>query len=199
VKSHLENDSQAVRCMIDEERKRIKKLIEWCLKATLRSMFVKMSLARLSVTDELLSIFSMMFAFRDQCSSFSRLVYRSTLARMIIVVFILFSKLEFFLRILSSQLNFSLRIVEILVSQNNWDASNSIRDQFVWRSREKNREEWHLSSELVLVISQEIHDTISIAKFLIFFLSSQTNLLNSIVDLLTSHRVIRFLVTSLRL
>jgi hypothetical protein len=104
-------------------------------------MSVKMSHARLSVTDELFSIFSMMFAFRDQCSSFFRLVYRSTLARTIIVVFILFSELEFSLRILSSQLNFSLRVVEMLISQNNRDASDSIRDRFARRSREKNREE----------------------------------------------------------
>jgi hypothetical protein len=159
VKSSLENDSQAARCMIDEERKRIKRSIEWCLKATLCSMSVKMSLACLSVTDELLSILSMMFAFRDQCSSSLRLVYRSTLARTIIVVFILFSELEFSLRILSSQLNFSLRVVEMLISQNNRDASDSIRDQFVWHSREKNKEEWHLSSKFVLVISREVHDT----------------------------------------
>jgi hypothetical protein len=104
-------------------------------------MSVKMSLARLSVTDKLLLIFSMMFAFRDQCSSFLCLVYRSTFARIIIVVFILFLELEFFLRILSSQLNFFFRIVEMLVSQNNRDASDSIRDRFIYRSRKKNREE----------------------------------------------------------
>jgi hypothetical protein len=160
--------------MIDEEKKRVKKSIEWCLKATLRSMPVKMSHARLSVTDELLSIFSMMFAFRDQCSSSSRLAYRSTLARTIIVVFILFSELEFSLRILSSQLNSSLRIVEMLVSQNNRDASGSIRDRFARRSREKNREEWHLSLELVLVISREAHDTM-IYREVSYILLKQSN------------------------
>jgi hypothetical protein len=114
VKSSLEENSQAARCIINEKRKRIKKSIEWCLKATLRSMSMKMSHVCLFVTDKLLSIFLMMFVFRDQCSSFFRFVYRSTLARTIIVVFILFLELEFFLRILSLQLNFSLRVVEML-------------------------------------------------------------------------------------
>jgi hypothetical protein len=117
-----------------------------------------MSLARLFMTDELLSIFSIMFDFRDQCSSFFRLVYRLSFARMIIVVFILFSKLEFFLRILSLRLNFFHKIVEMLVSQNNRDASDSIRNRFVYRSREKNKEKWYLSLKLILVIFREAHD-----------------------------------------